>query len=48
METVVSITRPVLTPEEREARMQQIEKAAAALFVAMRQQEQERREKRAG
>lgn len=47
MEAVVSITRPVLTPEERETRMQQIEKAAALLFVAMQRQEQERSEKRA-
>ena len=46
-EPVVTIIRPQLTPEERDARMQQIEKAAAALFVAMRQQEQERSEKRA-
>lgn len=42
-----TIIRPQLTPEEREARMQQIEKAAALLFVAMQRQEQERSDKRA-
>jgi len=44
MENIVRVHRPVLTDEEREARMKLIADAAAKLMVAAAQEKKERKE----